>query len=285
MEIAKIYINFICLTLVIESLPTVQPVLIYYTYTRLGNELTYTTAFTTLTLFLSIQGPLTQIPSIFTLVAYVVNATDRILNLLNAEEIEEYRQFTPCSDNPEDVIILENASFAWLKDDEISSLAEVKTGSSYELAPIDDVKKNDTEEEVGYDDTPGVNRGLNTITNASFRVPCGSLVGILGSVGSGKSSLLAALLGEVYLTGGSVRVVGSTSYHQQQPWILNMSLKDNVLFGLPYDETKFNAVIEAAALIPDLASLPLGADTEIGEKGITLSGGQKARLSLLQNCV
>ena len=57
-----------------------------------------------------------------------------------------------------------------------------------------------------------------------------------------------------------------------------MSLKENVLFGLPYDEAKFKAVLEASALVPDLVTLPSGADTEIGEKGITLSGGQKARL-------
>ena len=272
--------NFIMLTLVIESLPTVQPVLIYYTYTRLGNDLTYTVAFTTLTLFLSIQGPLTQIPNMFTLMAYVTNATNRILNVLNEEEIEEYRQKSPSPDNPDDVIVLENASFAWLKDDNISLPTKTDANTSYELALMNEMEKeivDANDAEVESEGVPGLNRGLNTITNATFSIPRGSLVGVIGSVGSGKSSLLNGILGELYLTDGSVRVVGSISYHQQQPWILNMSLKDNVLFGQPYDEVKFQAVIEASALVPDLASLPFGADTEIGEKGITLSGGQKAR--------
>ena len=100
---------------------------------------------------------------------------------------------------------------------------------------------------------------------------------MVGPVGCGKSSLLNAILGELNCTGGKVGVYGSVSYHQQQPWILNTSIKENILFGLPYDETKFNSVIEGSALQPDLNILPAGIETEIGEKGINLSGGQKAR--------
>ena len=178
------------LTLLIESLPTIQPVLIYYTYTRLGNELTYTTAFTALTLFMSIQGPLQQIPNIFTLSAYVINATKRILNVLNEEEIVEYRERSPCSDHPDDVIVVESASFAWLKEEECQPFQDKAAGSSYELAPMNEMEKeadNEIEDKCEDNEIVGINRGLNTITNTSFRVPRGSLVGILGPVGSGKS--------------------------------------------------------------------------------------------------
>jgi len=73
---------------------------------------------------------------------------------------------------------------------------------------------------------------------------------------------------------------GSIAYCDQKPWILNATLRDNVLFGLPYDEKRFDAAMHAASLEDDLSVLPGGAETEIGERGINLSGGQKARVAL-----
>uniref|UniRef100_A0A669B606 Si:ch211-221f10.2 n=1 Tax=Oreochromis niloticus TaxID=8128 RepID=A0A669B606_ORENI len=103
----------------------------------------------------------------------------------------------------------------------------------------------------------------------------GSLVGICGGVGSGKSSLLSALLGQMTLLEGKVAVSGGFAYVSQQAWILNDSLKENILFG-----NKYNAVLEACCLLPDIAELPYGDMTEIGERGANLSGGQRQRVSL-----
>ena len=221
---------------------------------------------------------MTQIPNLFTLIAYVTNAATRILNVLNEEEIVEYRDLTHSLGSVDDVIVLEGASFAWLKED-IDPAPLTKNDKSH--VQISQHEESDKEFHVngGKEETEnsGLNRGLYTVSNVSLNISRGSLVGIVGSVGSGKSSLLSGILGEMYLTSGKVKVVGSLSYHQQQPWILNMSLKDNILFGLPYDKVKFNNVIEAAALFPDIQNLSAGIETEIGEKGITLSGGQKAR--------
>ncbi|CAL8356041.1 unnamed protein product [Merluccius merluccius] len=108
----------------------------------------------------------------------------------------------------------------------------------------------------------------------------GSLVGICGSVGSGKSSLLSALLGQMTLLEGNVAASGTFAYVSQQAWILNNSLKENILFGKEYDQEKYSAVLEACCLIPDLADLPYGDMTEIGERGANLSGGQRQRVSL-----
>ena len=74
-------------------------------------------------------------------------------------------------------------------------------------------------------------------------------------------------------------LAGSVAYHQQQPWIFNATLRDNILFGQAYDQDKFARVVAACALQPDIDSIPHGAETEIGERGINLSGGQKARVS------
>ncbi|VDN33674.1 unnamed protein product [Gongylonema pulchrum] len=79
---------------------------------------------------------------------------------------------------------------------------------------------------------------------------------------------------------GTMHIGGSVAYVPQQPWIQNLSLMDNILFGAPLDSERYAAVLEACALVPDLATLPAGDQTEIGEKGINLSGGQKHRVSL-----
>uniref|UniRef100_A0A8C3AEQ9 ATP-binding cassette, sub-family C (CFTR/MRP), member 3 n=1 Tax=Cyclopterus lumpus TaxID=8103 RepID=A0A8C3AEQ9_CYCLU len=108
----------------------------------------------------------------------------------------------------------------------------------------------------------------------------GSLLAVVGHVGCGKSSLISALLGEVEKLEGEVSTRGSVAYVPQQAWIQNATLRDNILFGKPYNEPKYCCVLEACALTPDLEVLPGGDMTEIGEKGINLSGGQRQRVSL-----
>lgn len=111
-------------------------------------------------------------------------------------------------------------------------------------------------------------------------IPEGSLVAVVGHVGSGKSSLLSALLGEMDKLEGTVAVKGSVAYVPQQAWIQNATLKDNIMFGQERRQTWYQRVVEACALEPDLEILPAGDETEIGEKGVNLSGGQKQRVSL-----
>uniref|UniRef100_A0A3Q1HY50 ATP binding cassette subfamily C member 2 n=1 Tax=Acanthochromis polyacanthus TaxID=80966 RepID=A0A3Q1HY50_9TELE len=116
--------------------------------------------------------------------------------------------------------------------------------------------------------------------DVSLDIKPGRLVAVVGAVGSGKSSLMSALLGEMHNTKGFVNILGSLAFVPQQAWIQNATLKDNILFGSPDEGKKFQKVIDACALTPDLELLPGGIQTEIGEKGINLSGGQKQRVSL-----
>ncbi|XP_011636992.1 multidrug resistance-associated protein 1 isoform X1 [Pogonomyrmex barbatus] len=118
------------------------------------------------------------------------------------------------------------------------------------------------------------------LRNINFHVEQGQLIAIVGTVGSGKSSLLSALLGEMDKLNGRVNTKGSIAYVSQQPWIQNATLQDNILFGKALNKSIYNRVIEACALSPDLKMLPAGDQTEIGEKGINLSGGQKQRVAL-----
>lgn len=113
-----------------------------------------------------------------------------------------------------------------------------------------------------------------------------SLTAIVGHVGCGKSSLLSAILGEMPRTDSSrsldseIQIRGSIAYVPQTPFIMNASLRDNILFGKEYNAERYQHVLEVCCLLPDIAILPAGDQTEIGEKGINLSGGQKTRVSL-----
>ncbi|XP_039727463.1 ATP-binding cassette sub-family C member 2 [Pteropus medius] len=119
-----------------------------------------------------------------------------------------------------------------------------------------------------------------TIQDVNLDIRPGQLVAVVGTVGSGKSSLMSALLGEMENIHGHIAIKGTVAYVPQQSWIQNGTVKDNILFGSELDEKRYQQVLEACALLPDLEVLPGGDLAEIGEKGINLSGGQKQRISL-----
>lgn len=122
---------------------------------------------------------------------------------------------------------------------------------------------------------------------ADIAVPRGSLTAIVGAVGSGKTSLIASMLGEMRMISGSVTVSSSTkgiAYVTQEAWIRNATIKENILFGSPYVKTKYDKIVKACELLSDFKLQPAGDETEIGEKGINLSGGQKQRISLARAC-
>ncbi|XP_042398496.1 ABC transporter C family member 3-like isoform X2 [Zingiber officinale] len=119
-----------------------------------------------------------------------------------------------------------------------------------------------------------------TLNDLNFKVLRGMKVAVCGTVGSGKSSLLSSLLGEVPKISGSVRLCGTTAYVPQSPWIQSGKIQDNILFGREMDHEKYDKVLEACSLKKDLEILAFGDQTVIGERGINLSGGQKQRIQI-----
>ncbi|CAL2236948.1 unnamed protein product [Prunus armeniaca] len=126
------------------------------------------------------------------------------------------------------------------------------------------------------------------LKHINLNVNKGELTAIVGTVGSGKSSLLASILGEMHKLSRKVRVCGTTAYVAQTSWIQNGTIEENVLFGLPMDRERYQEVVRVCCLEKDLEMMEFGDQTEIGERGINLSGGQKQRIQLAravyQNC-
>jgi ABC-type multidrug transport system fused ATPase/permease subunit len=122
--------------------------------------------------------------------------------------------------------------------------------------------------------------GAPALAGIDMELRPGEYVAVVGSVGSGKSALISALLGDLRCASGVLESAGTMAYVSQQAWIRNGDVRENVIFGAPVDEARYKRALVAACLAPDLRRLPAGDATEIGERGVNLSGGQKQRLSL-----
>ncbi|TAQ88276.1 hypothetical protein B7494_g3387 [Chlorociboria aeruginascens] len=222
-------------------------------------------AFTAISLFNILRVPLDQLGDMIAHVQESKVSVDRVEEFLNEEETEKYEQLKEdnVDENGQKMIGFKDATFSWGGKE--SSTDQIST--AFRLMDL----------------------------NLKFEI--GKLNIIAGPTGSGKTSLLMALLGEMTLIGGKVFLPGgysredvkpdpdtglaeSVAYCAQQAWLVNANIKDNILFAAPFDAKRYKDVIVACALERDLEILDAGDDTLVGEKGITLSGGQKQRISL-----
>ncbi|KAJ4304167.1 ATP-binding cassette glutathione S-conjugate transporter ycf1 [Collariella sp. IMI 366227] len=118
------------------------------------------------------------------------------------------------------------------------------------------------------------------LKNINFSAHKGDLSCVVGRVGAGKSSLLQSVLGDLFKVNGEVTIHGTVAYVAQSPWIMNATVRENIVFGYRYDSNFYERTVKACALLDDFAQLPDGDETVVGERGISLSGGQKARVAL-----
>jgi ATP-binding cassette, subfamily C (CFTR/MRP), member 4 len=119
-----------------------------------------------------------------------------------------------------------------------------------------------------------------TLNDVNLHVQPGTLVAVIGPVGSGKTSLLQTILGELPPESGSITVNGVISYASQEPWLFSATVRQNILFGLPMQRDRYREVVRKCALERDFQLFTHGDKTIVGERGVSLSGGQKARISL-----
>eukprot|EP01027_Heterolobosea_sp_BB2_P005362 GEZU01008213.1.p1 GENE.GEZU01008213.1~~GEZU01008213.1.p1 ORF type:complete len:1468 (-),score=330.07 GEZU01008213.1:1647-6050(-) len=252
-----------------NSAPVLVTVGTFGAYTTFfGNTLTVPLAFVSLALFNNMRQPLAVFPETLSDSMLALISVQRLQRFLLAEELDGYpKTLMPGSEesgqqdeSSEPAIIITNGEFAWDKVTTIDSKTN-EDGLSTKLA----------EPTTG----PAV-----TLRNIDVLIPKGKLVMVVGKVGSAKSSFLASILGEIPKLRGEVTISGVIAYTSQQPWIFNDTVRGNILFGLPFDEDKYNVTLRSCALVRDLEILKSGDQTEIGEKGLNLSGGQKQRVSL-----
>ena len=124
---------------------------------------------------------------------------------------------------------------------------------------------------------------FDAVKDLAFQIKQGSCFGICGSVGSGKSSLLQTLLGNLVVQSGELDINGKVSYASQDPWVFDGTIRQNILFGREMDINRYDKVIKLCCMGPDLASFKFGSNQLVGDRGITLSGGQKSRLNLARS--
>ncbi|NXF15449.1 MRP7 protein, partial [Rhodinocichla rosea] len=246
------YLDALCVYMW-AALPVVISIAIFVTYVLLGHQLTATKVFTALALVGMLILPLNSFPWVLNGILEAKVSLDRIQQFfeLMDQDLEAYYALDSPSDTAT-AMEMQCAAFSWVPAEEESTRQPSSTGSLQ----------------------------LH-IENLSVRK--GMLLGVVGKVGSGKSSLLAAITGELIKQGGRVYVCDleqGFGLATQEPWIQFTTVRKNILFGREYDARLFEEVLEACALSEDLNILPAGDQTEVGENGVTLSGGQKARIAL-----
>jgi ATP-binding cassette subfamily C (CFTR/MRP) protein 1 len=204
--------------------------------------LTTDIVFPALTLFNLLSFPLAVIPMVVSAMVEASVAVNRLTSFLVSEELQPdaVTRLPRASQMGEEAVSIQDGTFLWERKPE------------YKIA----------------------------LGNINYSARKGELACVVGRVGCGKSSLLQAMLGDLHKSQGSVTVKGKVAYVAQVPWIMNASVKENILFGCKDDPEFYQRTIKACALEDDFAILPKGDETQVGEKGISLSGGQKARLSL-----
>uniref|UniRef100_A0A6S8ZK17 Uncharacterized protein n=1 Tax=Chaetoceros debilis TaxID=122233 RepID=A0A6S8ZK17_9STRA len=254
--------------------PVVACALTFITYALVngGNVLTSSDTFTTLLLFSVLRFPIGCAGKLMGKAAQGLEACERIADFLERESV--------AADTLE-----KNNNHDDESNDGKEILLEVKNGTFTVGGSNGDQGNGMVDPEVsGHSGFGG--KAEFKLSGINISIKKGETLACVGPVGSGKSTLLHALIGDVSSSESSdITMRGSVAYASQSPFILNATLRDNILFGLDYKKDLYDRVLEACNLLPDLEKLGQARDlTEIGERGVTLSGGQKARISLAR-CV
>uniref|UniRef100_A0A668AW88 ATP-binding cassette sub-family C member 5 n=1 Tax=Myripristis murdjan TaxID=586833 RepID=A0A668AW88_9TELE len=225
-------------------IPTIAAILTFVVHTLLGLRLNSSTAFTIVAILNTMRSLLAVLPMSIKAVTEAAISAARLKKILQVQNPQPYLiQET----NSTSAIVMVNATLSWTK-------PAGQPAQTTETVP--------------------------TLRNISLTLPKGNLLGICGNVGSGKTSLISSILEQMHLLQGSITVDGTFAYVSQQAWMFHGTVQENILMGDFFDQDKYDRVISACSLRPDLDIFPYGDQTEIGEQGLNLSGGQKQRISL-----
>ncbi|KAF8666092.1 hypothetical protein HU200_053802 [Digitaria exilis] len=242
--LAKIMLFMCANTVVFSSGPLAMTVLVFGTYIATGGLLDAGKVFTAIAFFRMLEGPMQSFPQTIVMSMQAFVSLDRLNKFLTDAEIDPTAvERVDSGGGAEDTVAVkvQGGVFAW----------DVPAGEEKRVL-----------------------RGIDV------EVRRGELSAVVGTVGSGKSSLLSCIMGEMHKVSGKVSIFGSTAYVAQTAWIRNGTIQENILFGKPMHTERYSEIIHACCLEKDLEMMEFGDQTEIGERGINLSGGQKQRIQL-----
>ena len=235
--------------------PVVVGLVAFVVYASYGNVLTVSVVFTTFATINLLRLPIKIVPMAAMRAVDSLVAMKRLGRILELDETPE-RQTYDLQDSTLGSIHMKNVSFSWNK--RMSTDTDTNT-----------IRKTDD------------GKSTCDLINLSLTIKPGELVCVVGRVASGKTSLISALLGEMEQAKGEIEVkANQIAYVAQTAWIQSTTLKDNILFGAEMNEKRYNKAIEASQLKSDIQMMIGGDMCEIGDRGITLSGGQMQRLAI-----
>ena len=288
------------------ALPVLLGLAIFSSYSALGNEVTAATVFTVLCYVNLLIGPLNSFPWILNTLIEASVSIKRLNNFYAMKpfnrrsfySLNESRNSTfdrsnvssehtgspsssvgqqsPDGVGKKTVLSMRCARFSYGQ--KIKKLAPVKSALVNGVLKCLCMSHTNDEE-----DSEPNNKGFQQLQNLELSVGQGQLIGVFGRVGSGKTSLLAAIIGEMNKLDGSIttsETLNGFGYVAQEAWLQTGTIRDNILLGSLFNRPHYERVLRACALVDDLKSLPDNDLTQVGERGITLSGGQKARVTL-----
>lgn len=292
------------------SVPTLAGLLSFILLSRTGGYLNPATVFSSLSTFNVLRAPLLILPLSLVTSTDAYQALKRIEGLLSAPEIEYYIEHKSVHELDGNAIVIDKGSFIWetetledaedKKEDtenqqEDEKLAKQITNEhanmandSPNLPVVEPINSQEGDlQEFSSEKVAPTETGPKEETHIKFtgfhsidlRIKEGEFVIVTGTIGSGKSSLLSAIAGSMVKTSGSVTLGGEAVYCGSS-WVQNATVQENICFGSAFDKTWYDTVVKACSLTRDFEILPAGDQTEVGERGITLSGGQKARINL-----
>uniref|UniRef100_D3ZIZ6 ATP binding cassette subfamily C member 12 n=1 Tax=Rattus norvegicus TaxID=10116 RepID=D3ZIZ6_RAT len=263
--------------------PIVSTIAIVSTFTChifLKRTLTAPVAFSVIAMFNVMKFSIAILPFSVKAVAEASVSLRRMKKILVAKSPPSY---ITQPEDPDTILLLANATLTWEQEinrkrgplktqDQRRHVFKKQRAELYSEQSLSDQGVASPERQSG---SP-----KSVLHNISFVVRKGKVLGICGNVGSGKSSLISALLGQMQLQKGVVAVSGPLAYVSQQAWIFHGNVRENILFGEKYNHQRYQHTVHVCGLQKDLNSLPYGDLTEIGERGVNLSGGQRQRISL-----
>jgi ABC-type multidrug transport system fused ATPase/permease subunit len=248
----------------IQVAPIVMPIGAFLTYGAANGTITAEKILPSLSLFNGLFQPILTVPQSITAIVVGAVSWKRIVSFLLAEEAQELEKKVLDTDI---AVSLQSSTFVW---DAVRKEEPKKAKKKWGKKPEPEIMK-DLQQEEG---------DLFRLNEVNLEIKKGMKVAIVGAVGCGKSSLLSGLIGDMPKIAGEVQTNGKIAYCSQQPWILTDTIEGNIVFHQTFDQEKLNLVLKACGLDSDLELFPARAQTEIGEKGVNLSGGQKARVAL-----